>query len=251
MTYDDETLMAYADGELDAERSAEIAAAASRDPALAQRVDAHRALRARVAGAYASVLDGTVPDKLSAAARGAAPAVSAGTVVQFPSRTASARPGRWRAREWFAMAASLVLGLFISWRVFAPGGANLMDSSGGALVARGELARALESQLASDNDATRVVSIGLTFRTSEGGYCRHFALREARTAGLACREGGEWRIPVTAAAQIPAGDHVQAAGAIPPPILAAIEARMAGEPLDAAHEASAARNGWSPAAPPR
>jgi hypothetical protein len=142
------------------------------------------------------------------------------------------------------MAASLVLGLFISWRMFAPGGADLMDSSDGALVARGELARALDRQLASDNAAARVVSIGLTFRTSEGGYCRHFALREARTAGLACRERGEWRIPVTAAAQVSQGEHTQAAGAIPPPVLAAIEARMSGDPLDAAAEASAARDGW-------
>jgi hypothetical protein len=244
--YDDETLMAYADGELDAERRAEIAAAAGRDPALALRIETHRALRARVAGAYAAVLDGTVPDKLRAAARGVAPAASGGTVVRFPQPATSTQRRPWRAREWLAVAASLVLGLFVSWSVFAPGGAGLMDSAGGALVARGELANALDRQLASDNDATRVVSIGLTFRTNEGGYCRHFALREARTAGLACREGGEWRIPVTAATQISQGDHAQAAGAIPPPILAAIEARLSGEPLDAAAEASAARKGWSP-----
>jgi hypothetical protein len=246
VNYDDETLMAYADGELDDGQRAEIAAAASRDPALAQRVEAHRALRARVAGAYAAVLDGTVPDKLRAAASGTPLAATGGTVVQFP-RAASPQSRPWRAREWFAMAASLVLGLFISWRVFAPGGADLMESSGGALVARGELARALDRQLASDDDAARVVSIGLTFQTSGGGYCRHFALREAQTAGLACREGGEWRIPVTAATQVHAGGHAQAAGAIPPPVLAAIEARMSGEPLDAAAEASAARNGWGEA----
>jgi hypothetical protein len=247
VSYDDETLMAYADGELDAAQRAEIAAAASGDPALAQRIDAHRALRDRMAGAYAAVLDGTVPDKLLAAARGAATAASGGNVVPFPQRAASSQTARWRAREWLAVAASLVLGLFISWGVFAPGGTGLMESSGGALVARGELARALDRQLASDNDATRAVSIGLSFQTSDGGYCRHFALREAQTAGLACRERGEWRIPVTAATQISVGDHAQAAGAIPPPILAAIEARMTGEPLDAAAEASAAQGRWQPA----
>jgi hypothetical protein len=247
VTYDDETLMAYADGELDAGQRAEIAAAAGRDPALAQRVEAHRALRARVAGAYAAVLDGTVPDKLRAAARGMAPAAG-GTVVRFPERAASKGRGPWRAREWFAMAASLVLGLFISWSVFAPAGADLMDSSSGALVARGELARALDRQLASENDAARAVSIGLTFQTRDGGYCRHFALREAQTAGLACREGGEWRIPVTAATQLHAGGHAQATGAIPPPILSAIEARMAGEPLDAVAETNAAQSGWGDAA---
>jgi hypothetical protein len=204
-----------------------------------------------VSGAYAPVLDGTVPEKLLTAARGAAPAAGAGTVVQFPARAVTTVNRRWGGREWFAMAASLVLGLFVSWGVFAPGGAGLMDSSDGALVARGELARALDRQLASDNDASRVVSIGLTFRTGEGGYCRHFSLRDARTAGLACREDGEWRIPVTAAAQVSQGDHARAAGAIPPAILAAIEARMSGEPLDAAAEVNAARDGWQPAAETR
>jgi hypothetical protein len=247
MSYDDETLMAYADVELDAAQRAEIAAAASLDPALAQRIEAHRALRDRVAGAYGAVLDGTVPDKLLAAARGAATTAPGGTVVPFPQRAASTQAARWRAREWLAVAASLVLGLFISWSVLAPRGSGLMESSGGALVARGELARALDRQLASDNDAARVVSIGLSFQTSDGGYCRHFALREAQTAGLACREGAEWRIPVTAAAQIAQGDHAQAAGAIPSPILAAIEARMSGDPLDAAAEASAAQRRWQPA----
>jgi hypothetical protein len=247
VTYDDETLMAYADGELDAARRAEIGAALAKDPALAQRVETHRALSARLAGAYAPVLDSTVPDKLRAAARGPAPTTSSSNVVQFPKRAAQAPASPWRAREWFAVAASLTLGLFISWRVFAPGGAGLMDSSGGALVARGELANALDAQLASDKTAARVVSIGLTFRTSDGSYCRNFALRDAQTAGLACRVGAEWQIPVTAATLFPQGELTQASGAIPPSILAAIESRISGDPLDAAGEANAARNGWQPA----
>ena len=57
MNYDDETLMAFADGELDELLSAEIASAMERDPALARRVERHRALRAQVAGAYSTVLE--------------------------------------------------------------------------------------------------------------------------------------------------------------------------------------------------
>ena len=52
MKYDDETLMAFADGELDEARRAEIAAALDQDPSLAQRVERHRALRARVVDAF-------------------------------------------------------------------------------------------------------------------------------------------------------------------------------------------------------
>src|SRR5690349_18699227 len=121
MNYDEETLMAYADGEFDESKRAEIAAAVEKDPELARRVAKHRALRTEVAGAFSSVMDQPVPDRLLAAARGprdgeaaaAAPAretKSRGNVVQFPSRGSRAPGAPWRAREWTAMAASLVLG---------------------------------------------------------------------------------------------------------------------------------------------
>lgn len=252
MTYDDETLMAFADGELDAARRTEIAAAIEKDAALAQRVEAHRALRARLSGAYSAVIDGTVPDSLRAAARGpgaSASAAAKGEVVRFPRRAASPPAQPWRAREWLAVAASLVLGLFISWRVFAPGGMGLIESAEGSLVARGELERALDGQLAADNGADRAVAIGLTFETRGGGYCRSFALPASQTAGLACRENGVWTIPATSASNASRSDMMQAAGSIPPAILAAIEARIAGEPLDAAGEAAAARAGWKAPAP--
>jgi anti-sigma factor RsiW len=69
VNYDDEILMAYVDGERDERLSAEISAAMERDPALARRVERHRALRAKVAGAFTTVLDQPVPERLRAAAR--------------------------------------------------------------------------------------------------------------------------------------------------------------------------------------
>ena len=92
VNYDDETLMAYVDGELDAKLRAEIAAAVENDPALARRVEQHRALRARVAGAFAKVLERT----RSRAARGArAAAATVGSRQRAAiSRAAGARAGR-------------------------------------------------------------------------------------------------------------------------------------------------------------
>jgi hypothetical protein len=241
---DDETLMAFADGELDEARRAEIAAAVAEDPELSRRVERHRALRARVADAFAPVLERDVPESLRAAARG--PATN---VVAFPKRGTEAPARPWRAREWFAVAASLVLGLFVSWQAFSPAGGGLIDSANGALVARGELARALDGQLAADNAASGAVFLGVSFATKDGGYCRQFALRESQTAGLACRAGDDWHIPVTTAAAIPDGGIQQASGAMPSAILAAIDDRIAGEPLDAAGEAAAKQAGWRVAAP--
>jgi anti-sigma factor RsiW len=242
MSYDDETLMAYADGELDASLRAQIAAAIEKDPALARRIEQHRALRAEVSGAFGGVLDRPIPERLKAAARGAARGDEGGKVVQFPKRGTRAPGPPWGAREWTAMAASLLLGVLISWRSFAPRAS--ITESGGALVARGALAAALDAQLASNQAGDDDVRIGLTFEARDGGYCRSFSLRATGTAGLACRAGGEWRIPATAAVEAATGG-MQPASGTPPAILQAIESRIAGEPLDAAAEDAARGAGWS------
>jgi hypothetical protein len=163
-------------------------------------------------------------------------------VLPFPARSAPARSPRWGVREWGAMAATLVLGVLLSWN-FAPSGSTLISARDGALVARGALAKALDSQLASTQRPEDAVQIGLTFKSNEGSYCRSFLARKAGTAGLACREGGEWRIPVTAAAQLPA-EGLRQATSLPASVLSAVDERIAGEALDAAGEQDARLGGW-------
>ena len=244
MNYDDETLMAYADGELDAQRQAEIDAAIARDPTLARRVERQRALRTEVAGAFAKVLDQPIPERLENAARGvaASSAASRGKVLQFPARTARVPSPPWRAREWTAMAASLVLGVLISWRLLAPG--VTMVAGKDALVARGVLARALDTQLASEQRGEEPVLIGLTFKARDGSYCRSFVLRDARTAGLACRAGTEWQVAAADSSALPQGEMQPAGSALTPAILRVIEARADGAALDADAERSAQLAGW-------
>jgi len=120
--YDDETLMAYADGELDAAQRAQIDAAIAQDPGLALRVQEHKALRARMTGAFSRVLDQPIPERLEAAARVGvrAETPARGNVIKFPARSARAPSPPWRAREWIAMAASLLLGVLLSWRLLVP-----------------------------------------------------------------------------------------------------------------------------------
>lgn len=248
MKYDDETLMAYADGELDATLRAEISTAMENDPVLARRVEHQRALRARVAGAFAKVLDEPLPERLLDAVRNRpAPGSAAdrGKVLQFPARASRPPAAPWRAREWVAMAASLVLGVLLSWRIFSPADSEVMVARGDALVARGALANALDTQLASEQRGEETVLIGLTFKANDGNYCRSFTLRATRTAGLACRAGPDWQ--VTATDTIPAsGQMQQASSVLPPAIVQAIESRAGGDALDAEAERGAQRSGWKP-----
>ena len=249
MNYDDETLMAYADGELDEARRAEISAAVEQDPELARRVAQHRALRTRIAGAYSGVMDQSVPEHLRAAAQGPvenAPAReprSRGNVVQFPARGSRAPGPPWRAREWTAMAASLVLGGLIVWQVGVRNAGDV-TARGGALVASGDLAKALDSQLASNQPEDAAVRIGVSFKTRDGGYCRSFVARSSSAAGLACRGEGDWQLTFTETIDPEAGGIRQAASELTPALLQAVQSRIDGEALDGAGERAARDAGW-------
>src|SRR5258707_13515564 len=70
MKISDETLMAYADGELDAAARAAVESAMREDPQIEARVAAHRTLRRKVQAAYSAELSEEVPEHLLAAARG-------------------------------------------------------------------------------------------------------------------------------------------------------------------------------------
>jgi hypothetical protein len=167
-------------------------------------------------------------------------------VIKFPARSARAPSPPWRAREWIAMAASLLLGVLLSWRLLVPANSALFEAGEGGLLARGELARALESQLASEQSGEERVLIGLTFKAHDGNYCRTFVLRAARTAGLACRVGSEWQVPATDSSLVSEGGMQQASSALPPSILRIIEARMEGTALDAEGEKNARLGTWTP-----
>ena len=64
MTIDDDTLMAYVDGELEPEQWLALEQALGQDPALAGRVAALRALNTRLSAAMAGELAKPVPERL-------------------------------------------------------------------------------------------------------------------------------------------------------------------------------------------
>jgi hypothetical protein len=247
MTISDETLMAYADGEVDAATRAIVEAAMRDDPEVRRRVAHHQAMRDVVKGAFAAVIDEPVPQRLIAAARGA----PAGNVVDLAgARIAAAVKAPRRGLRWqpAAMAASLVLGLalgYLGWR----GSTLVTVSANGELVAGAGLAEALSGQLSADHPQGTVATTGLSFRAKTGDYCRTFALTATHAnSGLACREGGSWKIKVLAqSAGTPANTSGfrPAASADSAAVRAAVEESIEGEPLDQAGEIAARRGNWS------
>lgn len=248
MTFSDETLIAYADGELDPVTRAALEAAMTDDPALAERVARHRALRTRLESAFAPILTEPVPERLLASARGAAAQPSSAKVVALPLRPRAPR-AHWSWPQWGAIAASLIVGALLSPLLpRATGDRPLVDARGGHMLAGGILARALSEQLASTQPAGAPVRIGVTFREHGGAYCRTFALREpGELAGLACRAQDSWRIEALALrAAESGGAYRQAASALPPAVAGTLADLIEGEPLDAAAEAAARTRGWNP-----
>lgn len=239
MSFSDETLMAYADDELDAATRAAVEAAIASDPELAQRVARQRTLRQRLRGAFDPVLAEPVPERLLARVRGA-------QVVRLERRGA---PG-WSWPQWGAMAASLGVGVLIGALLLrAPRGAPLVVAPGGQLEAGGLLASALTEQLASSQPASAPVEIGVSFRARGGDYCRTFVLEGRRAlAGLACHGNATWRVVALAQSEAvsPAsGSYRTAATALPPAVARTLDALIVGEPLDASGEEAARARGWN------
>ena len=228
MSVDDETLMAFADGELSGDERAAVEAALAGDPALREKVEAHRQLRSRLSMAFDGALSEPIPERLSAPLK-----PKAAEVVNLADR----RARKWAAREWGAMAASVAAGLLIGIGLMNTQ-APLMAASNSGLEARGALAQALDTQLAAEEAGD--VRIGLSFASQDGNYCRTFSVTRSNTSGLACREGDGWTIAMTAQG---GGGEVRMAGA-PEAILSAVDAMIAGEPLDQSAEEEARARGW-------
>ncbi|MFP5374898.1 MAG: hypothetical protein ACLGHW_08385 [Gammaproteobacteria bacterium] len=240
--------MAYVDGELDAEAAAAVERALRADPTVADAITRARALRERLRHAYDPVLDEALPQRLQALAGPpqarprSGPAPAAARRGRRPRRAA----GGWRGRHWAAMAACLLLGLLLAPRLQQALAPAQLQATADGLVAGGRLADALETGLAADAADGDRIRLGLSFRGGDGRYCRSFVLADRSLAGLACRAtDGNWRVAAVAEAAPAGGELRLAASALPPALLAEIDARLQEvDPLDAAGERAARDAGW-------
>ncbi|MCY7339104.1 MAG: anti-sigma factor [Sphingomonas bacterium] len=227
---EEEEFFAWLDGELDSDAAARVERRVAADPALAEQAEAHRSLAATLRGAFDPVMKAAVPDRIVAA----------------PIDLAAARDRRAvrgsGLPQWAALAATLALGLGLGAVVGGRGGQQSpVAIEDGQMVAGPALDRALNVQLASapSGAATR---IGVSFRDQSGAVCRSF--EGAAESGLACRDGDKWRIEgLFGAGGGGQGDYRMAAGS-DLRLAGLIEAKIAGELLDAAGEQAAKANGW-------
>jgi hypothetical protein len=243
----DEELVAFLHGELDDDAAAAVEAALNADPRLAERAELLAVQDDQIRDAFAPILDDEVPDRLSAIV---ASAPQGAEVVDLAEVRSRRRRKVWGFQQVAAMAASLVLGLFI--------GHSLLGGS--ASSPEGELLVAANEGLRFNRDVERVLSgtpsgkpvrvaslgevdIALTFEANDGRLCRQFTLRGPSRSddALACREGQDWQIEALGRRTESEGQMRTAAGDTAPAVISAVDALIAGEPLVGEDEKKALR----------
>lgn len=199
---DDETLMAYVDGELDAEDAARVHDAVARDPELRQRAEVFETSAQRLRDAFQHELDVPVPQSLQAVLEAAPP-----------------RPGLWQRLAGLiaaepasvALAACVLLAVgagagVLAMRVTAPAG-----KLGEGLIARFENTPQWHAGF-NRTTSGETFTVGLAGGTSEeitplatfldaaDRYCRSYLQSSAdavRRHGVVCRQDdGRWHAVV-------------------------------------------------------
>jgi hypothetical protein len=238
--YDDEILMRRIDGELSPEDARRLDAAAAAHPEVANRLEAMRTLRAAAQGAFpltadardqelARLIRAPWPPRVSPWAR-AAGLISDGFTLK-------GTPG------WIGLVTAAFVGGILAGPFLNPG------DDGVALTSRGEIAdsdliRVLDRRLASDGPDGRGRAVGLTFRNTEGQWCRTFRSGEVGMAGLACRVGDGWELRGLAPDRPGSGEVRTASAETPLAILSLVDATVSGDTLDLHAEIRARDGGW-------
>lgn len=240
MTFDDETLMAFADGELDAERSRELETALESDDALVDRLAVFIDSRRLVADALGPLIDEPVPAALLASVESLVEdanrdIASMGTVTPFRPKPERPQLARWLA----PMAAGLVAvasglagyGLGRSDSPSGPETIGLIETA---------LASAASGQDMRLDETGTVLRIIATFEDGQGELCREYELRESgkHTIAVACRLDDGWTPRLALSNAAPEGYIPAASQETIDAFLASIQAS---QPLSADAEQSVLR----------
>lgn len=222
-----EELAAYADGNLDARRAAEVAAHIATDAALAREVHRHRELKARLATHFLHIPGEPVPEELATMLLPRSAPVTNLAIERQKRENARRIPG-WGWIVGPALAASLALA--VSMR------------TGADRYVEGPLSNALSTQLASNQSAADPVRIILSFQDEMGAFCRVFVAREQ--SGIACRDEHGWLLAYKREGLAPKNGEFRTAGNPSEVLLQRAQALAVGPALDAEQERAALEREW-------
>ncbi|NKL06530.1 anti-sigma factor family protein [Rhizobium leguminosarum] len=199
--FDDETLMAFADGELDETQSRALEEALAGNEALCERLAVFLDSRQLVGDALKPLIDEPVPEALLASVRRMADEVR----HQKPQdNVVSFRPKQQQQtmRRWLVPVAASLVAIVAGVVGFALGRINPSASNSGA-----EIAAVLDREV-SGRDVTlsspeTVLHVVASFRDERGELCREYELKQPKSSTLtvACRQNGAWatRLALTSA----------------------------------------------------
>lgn len=259
MTVTSDELIAYAEGRLDGEATARVAAAIAADPALAAQIAKVRA-GSHAANTHddASAPADAAPVLDFAAAKARREQERKARARQKKAASEDALPTGRKGIPMFArpglaagLAASLVMGVMLgmSFNMGRPSnGGWETDASiverGGQLLATGSLARGLDNQMASPQpDTNAPLRILASFRQQgDARYCRVY--EGIGHAGIACHRGGAWVLERILATSGASASRNREAKSTQAELMATAQGMAAGKLLDAPAEQVAIKTEW-------
>lgn len=240
----DEMFVAFLHGELDEIEIRRVEAAMAADPALELRIEALSRQDDDIRNAFGTVLNAPVPETLIATVNATQPEAE---IIDIAARHERKAQRAWGWPQASAIAASLAIGLLAGWQ-----GGNTPTATSEALVIASadgpRLAKNVETMLATvkSGELKSLAALGtgrvtISFQTADGVLCRQFAVEGSvgTTDGVACRESKGWRLHALGLRSGESGEIRMASGDAAPPVLASVDALIAGEPLDAVAETTA------------
>ena len=264
MTYRDETLSAFIDGELPEAEADALRAAIDKDPALRERVDQLRRANDAVRQAYSGIENEPLPDAVlelfNTASSNVAPFPGEAQAKRAPLAHAGVLQ-RFAAAQWpTALAASLalVVGFGVGQLGGAPGAPS--ETQGDAMQLAGVIAKdspvfeILETGASAQVhpagvDSGVIVEPVLSMQRTDGVFCREYFIGDAtsRFHNVACKEDDQWAVKF--AVNIPtaadAGEGFETASAQSNALAADyVDRVIAGDALDANAEQNAINGGW-------
>ena len=241
MIIDDETLMAFADGELDAERTEHVHEALASDAALRERLEALRGVDNLLRAAVAPSLD--IPERFAQLLKPSA------TVTDIATKRRSTRS--WIIPAGTAIAAGFATLMFAN--ILTPQSDNWLRhvKDGVAISGAVELAaiNTPSGQLVKSGDLN--IRPIMSFVANDGRSCRELHIRDKEMAAriVACRDQDEDEWCIQAMASMPANDFPDSyhtAGVKKDPIIDAAYARLGvKEVLDEKSENATIARKWA------